>query len=86
MEAHYIKNDFFLAPNQLLEHCEKLKGIPGAIIQGRYDLLCPPARAHAIAAAWPACDLTFMATAGHAWSETGVVDAMTAAVNKLAEG
>ena len=84
MEAHYIKNDFFLEPHQLLENSYKLRGIPGAIIQGRYDLLCPPAQAYALTQGWPDCKIQFMETAGHSWSEQGVVEAMHLAVNELA--
>ena len=80
VEAHYIRNDFFLAPDQLLRSAARLQGIPGVMIQGRYDLLCPPAAAHAMATAWPGCRLAFIETAGHAMSEAGVMDAMRAAL------
>ena len=42
MEAHYFQNDCFMTPNQLMNEAEKLTGIPGVMVQGRYDLLCPP--------------------------------------------
>ncbi len=45
MEAHYIAHDFFLLPGQLIANAGRLDGIPGVIIQGRYDLLCPPVAA-----------------------------------------
>jgi proline iminopeptidase len=83
MEAHYIINDFFLAPGALLDGVRKLGAIPGHIVQGRYDLLCPPAAAHAIAARWPSCTLEFIESAGHAMSEAGVVSAMKAAIARL---
>ena len=83
MEAHYIAHDFFLQPDQLLRNAGKLRGIPGAIIQGRYDLLCPPRTAHAIAAAWPDCTLQILDTAGHAMSEPGVMEAMKRALKSL---
>ena len=43
MEAHYFVHDCFMTENQLLLNAGKLAGIPGIIVQGRYDLLCPPA-------------------------------------------
>ena len=43
MEAHYFQNDCFMKPGQLFTDATKLRGIPGIIVQGRYDLLCPPA-------------------------------------------
>ena len=83
MEAHYIANDFFLAPGALLKDAHKLSAIPGQIVQGRYDLLCPPVAAHALAARWPSCTLEFIESAGHAMSEAGVVSAMKAAIGRL---
>lgn len=80
VEAHYIRNDFFLAPGQLLRGAPKLAGIPGHIVQGRYDLLCPPETAHELAAAWPDARLDLIETAGHAMTEPGVMDAMRGAI------
>jgi proline iminopeptidase len=57
-----------------------LAGIPGRIIQGRYDLLCPPANAYALAAAWPDARLDILDTAGHAMTEPGVMDALRRAI------
>lgn len=85
VEAHYIRNDFFLEPDQLLRDAYRLKGIPGVIVQGRYDLLCPPKNAYAIAQAWPDCELKMMESAGHCISEPGVADAIAKAVSALGE-
>src|SRR6476659_2206090 len=52
MAAHYFDNPCFMRPNQLMEEAGKLKGIPGIIVQGRYDLLCPPKVSHALGAVW----------------------------------
>ncbi len=83
IEAHYIRNNFFLPPNHLLAHAGQLAGIPGAIIQGRYDLLCPPVAANALAQAWPGSDLTFVEGAGHAMTEADVTERMRSAVAAL---
>ncbi|MFA5955618.1 prolyl aminopeptidase [Hyphomicrobium sp.] len=83
VEAHYIKNSFFLTPGQLLSNAHKLRDIPGAIIQGRYDLICPPKNAHAIAEAWPAARLEIIDHAGHSMTEHGVMDAMRRAISSL---
>lgn len=83
MEAHYIAHDFFLGENELLANAHRLRGIPGVIVQGRYDLLCPPAAACAIAEAWPECELTIIENAGHAISEPGVFDALKSAVARF---
>jgi proline iminopeptidase len=84
VEAHYIRNDFFLAPGQLLRDAGQLADIPGVIVQGRYDLLCPPKSAYALKQAWPACRLQIMESAGHCMSEPGVAEAMTEAVRAFA--
>ena len=80
IEGHYIRNDFFLRPGQLLREAHGLKDIPGVIVQGRYDMLCPPQGAHALVAAWGNCRLDIVDKAGHAITEPGVMDALTAAV------
>ena len=83
MEAHFIRNDFFLAPGQLLREATQLKGIPGVIVQGRYDLLCPPISAYALTEVWTDCRLQIMENAGHCMSEPGVAEAMAEAVCAL---
>jgi proline iminopeptidase len=86
VEAHYIRNDFFLAPGQLLREASRLKDIPGAIVQGRYDLLCPPKAAYALEQAWGRnCRLEIMDKAGHAITERGVGEALAAAVRDLGQ-
>jgi proline iminopeptidase len=80
IEAHYIRNSFFLRPGQLLANADRLHDIKGYIVQGRYDLLCPPKSACAIAAAWPAARLEILDHAGHAMTEPGVMEAMRWAI------
>ncbi len=85
IEAHYIANNFFFnEPHQLLAHAARLAGIPGHIVQGRYDLLCPPKAAFALADAWPSGRLQLVDQAGHAMTEPGVMEALRAAIAGLA--
>lgn len=84
MEAHYFANDCFMKPNQLLDDAEKLKGIPGIIVQGRYDLLCPPATSYALAAVWPDAELRILQGAGHTLYDPGVRDAVMRAIADIA--
>jgi proline iminopeptidase len=84
MEAHYFANDCFMAPNQLLREAGKLKDIPGIIVQGRYDLLCPPATSHALAAAWQEAEIRFVEGAGHTLYDPGVRDAVMKAIADMA--
>ena len=80
MEAHYFQNDCFMRPGQLLAEAEKLKGIPGIIVQGRYDLLCPPATSHALVAVWRDAEVRFVEGAGHSLYDPGVRDAVMKAI------
>src|SRR6267143_6213359 len=59
MEAHYFQNDCFMRPDQLLAEAGQLERIPGIIVQGRYDLLCPPATSQVLSAAWPGSEIRF---------------------------
>ena len=80
MEAHYFANDCFMKPGQLLAEASKLQGIPGIIVQGRYDLLCPPATAHALSAVWRDGEIRCVEGAGHTLYEPGVRDATMKAI------
>ena len=84
MEAHYFANDCFMRPNQLLDEAAKLAAIPGIIVQGRYDLLCPPATSHALAARWPHGEVRVIEGAGHMLYDPGIRDAVMKAIADLA--
>ncbi|MGA7803239.1 MAG: prolyl aminopeptidase, partial [Bradyrhizobium sp.] len=80
MEAHYFANDCFMRPEQLLDEAVKLAGIPGVIVQGRYDLLCPPSTSHALAARWPDTEIRIVEEAGHSLYDPGVRNAVMKAI------
>jgi proline iminopeptidase len=84
MEAHYFQHDCFMRPGQLLAEAGKLDRIPGLIVQGRYDLLCPPATSHALKAVWPGCEVRLVEGAGHSLYDPGIRDAVMKAVADLA--
>ena len=84
MEAHYFRNDCFMTPGQLMAEAKKLKGIPGIIVQGRYDLLCPPATSHALVAVWRDAEVRFVEGAGHSLYDPGVRDAVMKAIAETA--
>jgi proline iminopeptidase len=86
MEAHYFSNDSFMSPNQLLQNAGKLAGIHGIIIQGRYDLLCPPETSERLAKVWPGSELRIVEEAGHSLYDPGVRDAVMRAIADLASG
>jgi proline iminopeptidase len=84
MEAHYFQHDCFLRPGQLLADAGILAGIPGIIVQGRYDLLCPPATSAALVAVWPDAEVRIVEGAGHSLYDPGVRDAVMKATADLA--
>jgi proline iminopeptidase len=84
MEAHYFANNCFMRPNQILEGASRLSGIPGIIVQGRYDMLCPPAIAHAVATRWTGSEIRIVDGAGHALYDPGVRDAVMKAIADVA--
>jgi len=84
MEAHYFVNDCFMRPHQLLDEAGKLAGIPGVIVQGRYDLLCPPSTSQALAARWPDSEIRMVEGAGHTLYDPGVRNAVMKAIADIA--
>jgi len=84
MEAHYFFNDCFMRPNQLLDDAEKLAGIPGIIVQGRYDLLCPPATSQALAGRWRKAEIRIVEGAGHTLYDPGIRNAVMKAIADIA--
>lgn len=76
IETHYFVNHIFLRPNQLLEEAYRLKVVPGVIVHGRYDMVCPLENAWDLHRAWPEAVLEVVPDAGHSASEPGVVNAL----------
>lgn len=84
MEAHYFANNSFMQPDQLINEAGKLDGIPGIIVQGRYDLLCPPATSHALGAVWREAEIRVVEGAGHTLYDPGVRDAVMKSIADMA--
>ena len=85
IEAHYFMHQAFLKPNQLLRDAHRLADIPGYIIHGRYDVVCPVQNAWELAQVWPRAHLEIVPDAGHAASEPGIVHALVQATNEIAD-
>ncbi|MFM9972490.1 MAG: prolyl aminopeptidase [Burkholderiales bacterium] len=79
IEAHYFVNNIFLPENSLLERASRLANIPGIIVQGRYDMVCPLVSAHELAAAWPEAIYKIIPNAGHSVWEPGILAALVEA-------
>ena len=84
IECHYFKNNAFLQPDQLLSNAHKLADIPGVIVHGRYDVICPLENAWQLHRAWPGSELQVIPDAGHAANEKATRKALVAATDRLA--
>lgn len=83
IEAHYFANGLFLPEGGLLGGMERIAHLPAEIVQGRYDMICPPESAFTLAAAWPRARLTIVPDAGHSALEPGIRAALLAAVERI---
>ncbi len=85
IEAHYFVNEAFIEKDQILREANKLKGIPGIIVHGRYDMVCPLDNAHALQKVWHDAALHIVREAGHSANEHGNVDALIRATREMAK-
>ena len=86
LENHYFLNDGFLDfDGQILANMGRISHIPGIIVQGRYDMICPPVSAWKLNELWPAADLRMVRNAGHAMSEPGISAELVRAMDRIAE-
>lgn len=83
IECHYFINNSFMRENQLLEDAHKLKDIPGFIVHGRYDVICPIDQAFALHEQWSNAQLKVISNAGHAVSEDGISKALIDSTNEM---
>ncbi|TKZ15972.1 prolyl aminopeptidase [Shimia litoralis] len=85
LENHYFVNSGFLDQDGwILNHIDRIRHIPGIIVQGRYDMICPPKSAHALAKLWPNARLRMIHNAGHALSEPGISAELVQVMDELA--
>ncbi|MCC5987738.1 MAG: prolyl aminopeptidase [Pararhodobacter sp.] len=84
LENHYFSNGCFLQHDgQLLDGAGHMEGVRGTIVQGQFDMICPPATAHALHRAWPGSRLELVPLAGHALSEPGIAAALVRVMDML---
>ncbi len=72
LECHYFRNEFIRPAHSLLNGIDKIRHIPGTIIQGRYDVVCPIKTAYKLHKAWPEADYIIVPDAGHASTDTSL--------------
>ena len=84
LENHYFQNAGFLeSDGWILRERARIEHIPATIIQGRYDMICPPHSAWSLAQDWPNCALKMVPMAGHALSEPGISEALVGVMDGL---
>ena len=84
IECHYFMNNAFLEDDQIVRDAALLKDIPGIIVHGRYDMVCPLDNALALSQAWPEAGLRIIRDAGHSASEPAIIDALMRGVDEVA--
>jgi proline iminopeptidase len=83
IECDYFAHGCYLEDNQLVRDVRRLADIPGVIVHGRYDVVCPVDQADELARAWPEATCEIVPDAGHAALEPGIVDALVRATDRL---
>jgi proline iminopeptidase len=84
IECHYFVNHAWLDGSRaLLENVEKIRSIPGVIVQGRYDVVCPMDSAWALHRKWPEAELKIVPDSGHAAHEPGIVHELVTATDRF---
>jgi len=82
-ECHYFTHDSFLAPDQILRQASQLAEIPGVIVHGRYDVVCPLENAWQLHQAWHGSELNIIREAGHSAAEPAIIDALVRATRAM---
>ncbi|HEX7640734.1 MAG TPA: prolyl aminopeptidase [Burkholderiaceae bacterium] len=83
LEAHYMLNLGFFEDDQLIKNLGRIRHLPATIIQGRYDVICPPGTADRLHRAWPEAAYHLIPDAGHAAMEAGIARALVAATDQF---
>jgi proline iminopeptidase len=84
IECHYFVNNAFLEPDQIIRDMPKIAHLPGVIVHGRYDVVCPLDNAWTLHKAWHNSELQIIRDAGHAGGEPGICDALVRATDAMA--
>jgi proline iminopeptidase len=84
IENHYFVHEGWLEEGQLIRDAQRLRHIPGVIVQGRYDVCTPARTAWDLHRAWPEADFQLVDDAGHAFNEPGILDRLLDATDRFA--
>ena len=84
IECHFFVNGgFFEVDGQLLRDVDRIRNIPGVIVQGRYDVVCPMRSAWDLHKAWPESELIVVPDSGHSAGEQGLIDQLVRATDRF---
>ncbi len=84
IEVHYFRNNRYQPEDQLLRRLDRIRHLPVTIVQGRYDMLCPPITATQLHRAWPGSRLIMVDDAGHSATEPGIRSALVTLMDEIA--
>ncbi|WP_107851049.1 prolyl aminopeptidase [Oceanimonas marisflavi] len=85
LECHYFVHHCFFEENHIIKGIEKVRSLPAILVHGRYDAICKPAAATALAEHWPELRLQIVPGAGHSAFEPGIMDALVKAIDQMAK-
>ncbi|WP_029375671.1 prolyl aminopeptidase [Oceanicola sp. S124] len=85
LENHYFTHLGWIEEGQILRDMDRIAHIPGDIVQGRFDMICPPAKAWELHRAWPHSELHMIPHAGHALSEPGITARLVQVMGRRAK-
>ncbi len=83
LEAHYFVNEMFLSEGFIMDNVHKISHLPCNIVQGRYDVICPPWSAEKLSLGWPGSRLNIVPDAGHSAFEAGIIQGLVKAVEGM---
>ena len=83
VQLHYLSNDFFLRPEELLDNLWRITNLPMIIVQGRMDMVCPPLTAFAVARGIANAELCMVADGGHSALQPQMAAQLCAATRRI---
>ena len=83
IEAHFFRNHLFTGERDLIARIGQIRHLPGVIVQGRYDMVCPLASADELARAWPSAEFVIVPDAGHSAMEPGIREQLVLATERM---
>lgn len=84
ISSHFFRHNCFIEPDQVLQNVDRLAGIPGYIVHGRYDMVCPPDQAWELAERWPDAELDLVREGGHSGFDSAMTDVLVRSTSRLA--